>query len=69
MGVLGTDAAAKLVALGFNVAGFSRRPKSVPGVQCFTDLASMLRITDALVCLLPLTSETRGILMGATSVC
>ena len=64
MGVLGTDAATKLHALGFNVAGFSRRPKSVPGVQCFTELASMLRITDALVCLLPLTPDTRGILNG-----
>ena len=64
MGVLGTDAATKLLALGFNVAGFSRRPKSMPGVQCFTDLAAMMRITDALVCLLPLTHETRGILNG-----
>ena len=64
MGVLGTDAARKLLALGFNVAGFSRRPKSVPGVQCFTELAPMLRISDALVCLLPLTAETRGILNG-----
>ena len=64
MGVLGTDAATRLLALGFNVAGFSRRPKSMPGVQCFTDLAAMMRITDALVCLLPLTHETRGILNG-----
>jgi len=64
MGVLGTDAARKLLALGFNVAGYSRRPKNVPGVQGFTDLASMLRVTDALVCLLPLTAETRGILNG-----
>ena len=64
MGVLGTDAAAKLLALGFNVAGFSRRPKSVPGVQGFTELAPMLHVTDALVCLLPLTDETRGILNG-----
>jgi len=64
MGVLGTDAAKKLLALGFNVAGFSRRPKTVPGVQGFTDLAAMMRITDALVCLLPLTNETRGILNG-----
>lgn len=64
MGVLGTDAATKLVALGFNVAGFSRRAKSVAGVQCFTELPPMLRITDALVCLLPLTHETRGILNG-----
>ena len=64
MGVLGTDAAQKLLALGFNVAGFSRRPKNVPGVQGFTELSPMLRTTDALVCLLPLTPETRGILNG-----
>ena len=68
MGVLGTDAANKLLALGFNVAGFSRRAKTVPGVQCFTELAPMLRITDALVCLLPLTTETRGILNGRNLV-
>src|SRR5258706_11913428 len=30
MGVLGTDAATKLLALGFKVAGFSRRPKALP---------------------------------------
>jgi glyoxylate/hydroxypyruvate reductase A len=64
LGVLGTDAANKLLALGFNVAGFSRRPKEVSGVQCFTDLASMLKTTDALVCLLPLTAQTKGILNG-----
>src|SRR5205807_2488282 len=60
----GSDAARKLLALGFNVAGYSRRPKELPGVQSFTDLAPMLRVTDALVCLLPLTPQTRGILNG-----
>ncbi len=64
MGVLGTDAAEKLLALGFKVAGFSRRPKDVPAVQCFTHLAPRPRIPDALVCLLPLTDETKGILNG-----
>jgi len=64
MGVLGTDAARKLLALGFNVAGFSRRPKRIDGVECFTELKAMLARTDALVCLLPLTRETRGILNG-----
>jgi glyoxylate/hydroxypyruvate reductase A len=64
LGELGGDAAKKLHALGFNVAGFSRRPKNLPGVQSFTDLQSMLRISDAVVCLLPLTPETRGILNG-----
>jgi glyoxylate/hydroxypyruvate reductase A len=64
LGELGSDAARKLMALGFNVAGYSRRPKQLPGVQSFTELAPMLRISDALVCLLPLTRETRGILNG-----
>src|SRR5438093_8323344 len=54
LGELGADAARKLVALGFNVAGFSRRPKDLPGVTSFTELAPMLRISDALVCPLPL---------------
>jgi len=64
LGELGGDAARKLLALGFNVAGFSRRPKNLPGVQSFTELQPMLRVSDAVVCLLPLTSETRGILNG-----
>jgi glyoxylate/hydroxypyruvate reductase A len=64
LGELGSDAARKLLALGFNVAGYSRRPKSLPGVECFTELEPMLRLTDALVCLLPLTEQTRGILNG-----
>ena len=64
LGELGSDAARKLLALGFDVAGYSRRPKSLPGVQCFTELEPMLRATDALVCLLPLTPQTRGILNG-----
>jgi glyoxylate/hydroxypyruvate reductase A len=66
LGELGGDAAAKLSALGFNVAGWSRRPKELPGVKSFTDLAAMLRITDALVCLLPLTPQTTGILNART---
>ncbi len=65
LGTLGMDAAAKLVALGFRVLGWSRREKSVPGVACFHGAAGlevMLRETEALVCLLPLTAATRGIL-------
>ena len=64
LGELGSDAAKKLLALGFNVAGYSRRPKQLPGVQSFTELAPMLRVSDALVCLLPLTPQTHGILNG-----
>jgi glyoxylate/hydroxypyruvate reductase A len=66
LGELGSDAARKLLALGFNVVGWSRRPKQLPGVQSFTDLSAMLRMTDALVCLLPLTPQTAGVLNART---
>lgn len=65
LGVLGADAAAKLRALDFDVAGWSQSPKSLPGVTSFhgTDgLAPFLARSEILVCLLPLTAETRGIL-------
>ena len=65
LGELGADAAAKLVALGFNVRGWSRTAKSLPGVVSYTGsdgLAAMLPACDMLVCLLPLTPQTRGIL-------
>ena len=62
LGELGTDAARKLVALGFKVAGYSRRPKAIEGVRRVTDLQLLFEQTDALVCLLPLTPQTQGIL-------
>ena len=62
LGELGSDAARKLAALGFRVAGWSRRPKALAGVETFTELEPLLRAADALVCLLPLTAQTRGIL-------
>ena len=66
LGELGADAARKLGALGFKVAGWSRRPKQIPGVESFTDLAVMLRKTDVAVCLLPLTRDTQGVLNAGT---
>src|SRR5205814_8784138 len=66
LGELGSDAARKLHALGFGLAGFSRRPKTLEHVQTFTDLEAMLPLCDALVCLLPLTNETKGILNART---
>ena len=65
LGTMGTDAALKLKALGFDVAGWSRRPKDVPGVRSYageSGLAGMLAQTQILVCLLPLTADTDGIL-------
>lgn len=62
LGELGGSAAAKLLALGFNVAGWSRRPKKLEGVHCSTDLDEILSRSDAVVCLLPLTAQTKGVL-------
>lgn len=65
MGVLGTAAAQVLRQLGFRIAGFSRSPKTIPGIETFAGEATMnafLGRSDILVCLLPLTAETRGML-------
>jgi glyoxylate/hydroxypyruvate reductase A len=65
LGMIGADAATKLKGLGFQVAGWSRRPKEVPGVVSFhgdEGLARMLADTEILVCVLPLTEDTEGIL-------
>lgn len=64
LGELGRDGAAKLSMMGFQVAGWSRRPRQVEGIACFAGeegLAPFLARTDILVVLLPLTEATRGI--------
>lgn len=69
MGTLGQDAAKKLVALGFSVAGWSQSLKAVKGVTSFhgrDHLEGFLRISNILVCLLPLTPKTRGIISRRT---
>ncbi|MDD9927113.1 MAG: glyoxylate/hydroxypyruvate reductase A [Rhodospirillaceae bacterium] len=65
LGVLGQDCARVLHALKFDLASWSRTPKQVDGVQSFhgaDGLDPFLARTEILVCLLPLTAETEGIL-------
>lgn len=65
LGELGQDSARKLRALGFDVAGWSRTPKSIAGLASFhgdDGLDALLARTDILVSLLPLTPQTRGLL-------
>ena len=65
LGVLGQDAVQVLRRLGFQVAGWSRTPKQIDGIETFhgTDgLARFLQRTEILVCLLPATPATQGIL-------
>ncbi len=69
LGVLGRDAAEVLARIGFDVAGWSNTWKSIPGIKCFagdSQLSEFLARTDVLVCLLPLTPATRGILNRRT---
>lgn len=68
LGVLGRHAAELLRHIGFDVAGWSRTAKSVDGVATFhgaDGLDDFLARTDILVCLLPNTPETTGLIDGA----
>jgi glyoxylate/hydroxypyruvate reductase A len=65
LGVLGGAAAAALRRIGFRVAGWSRTPKELAGIETFhgnAGLDAFLRRTEILACLLPATPATRGIL-------
>jgi glyoxylate/hydroxypyruvate reductase len=65
LGTLGANAAEVLKRIGFRVAGWSRSERQIDGVECFhgrPQLEAFLRRTDILVCLLPLTPDTRHIL-------
>jgi glyoxylate/hydroxypyruvate reductase A len=65
LGTLGSDAAGALTRLRFRVSGWSRSPKQADGIEGFhgqAQLEPFLQRTDILVCLLPLTPETRHIL-------
>jgi glyoxylate/hydroxypyruvate reductase len=65
LGTLGAHSARVLKAIGFRVSGWSRSPKEIAGIKCFQgegQFDAFLRQTDILVCLLPLTADTRHIL-------
>jgi len=65
LGVLGSKSALTLKSLGFHVSGWSRSRKRLSGINCFAgqdELDQFLENCEILVCLLPLTGDTRGLL-------
>ena len=69
LGNMGCAAARMLRGIGFPVIGWSRGRKAVPGVESYAgaaEMAAFLERSDILVCLLPATAETRGIVNAAT---
>jgi len=68
LGSLGQAVLAQLRAFGFDCAGWSRSRRAIEGVLCFAgqeELGAFLARTDILVCLVPLTDATRGMLNAA----
>lgn len=65
LGAVGQAIARAFLPLGYPVGGWSRTPRVVPGVATFAgndELPQFLSQADILVCALPLTDETRGLL-------
>jgi glyoxylate/hydroxypyruvate reductase len=65
VGQIGGTCARALAELGFEVRGWSRSVRAIPGVNVIagnSGLREFLRGIEILICLLPLTAETRGIL-------
>lgn len=68
LGNLGAPAAMLLRDIGFPTAGWSRAPKTIPGVESFAGSAALgdfLARTEILVCLLPQTAATHGLIDAA----
>lgn len=65
MGTLGAKVAESLVANGFPVSGWSRSAKDIAQVKSYSgqdELGDFLAETELLICLLPDTEQTRGII-------
>jgi glyoxylate/hydroxypyruvate reductase len=72
MGVLGQRVAQAVRQFGFPVAGWSQSPKQLEGIRTYTgepEFRAFLSQCQVLVCLLPLTPHTQGIINAAHLAC
>ena len=68
LGELGAACGAALNGLGFDVLGWSRTPKTLPGIACHSGedgLKAVLKRAEILVLLLPLTAQTENLIDAA----
>lgn len=69
LGEIGSHVAGELHRLGFNVRGWARQSRELPGIGVYSGDAGLpmfLQGVDILICLLPLTDATRGLLNADT---
>jgi glyoxylate/hydroxypyruvate reductase A len=69
MGVLGLAVLKRLRTYGFTLRGWNRSPRTLAGVETYTSteqFSEFLSGCDVLVCLLPLTPSTVGVLNAKT---
>lgn len=69
LGALGSAVSEQLLTLNFNITGWSRAPKALPGVECFNGAAGLptaLSTAEIVVLLLPDTTETENTLNAGT---
>ncbi len=69
LGEMGGHVAKKIAAFGYAVRGWSKSRHDVSNVRCFSgesEFDRFLRGTNVLVCMLPLTESTRGIINAKT---
>ena len=68
-GVLGRATGELLRDIGYRVRGWSRSAKRAEGIECFAgdgELGTFLSACDVVVCMLPLTAQTEGLLRRDT---